>query len=508
MMNKRWKIAGALAAVALAAIVGIVVYVNKTAPPNEEWISYDNEQVIKVIDNQLQDADIDEIIQKKSELIKGKNILELQQLVANGEITYKEITAICLHYIKTLDQSEHGYNSVITVADDALKQAEDKDIQRKEDGGEISSMIFGIPVMLKDNIHTKGIATSSGTVAFADYIPEEDAGVTAALRNEGAVILGKNNMAEFANFISRIMPNGYSGRKGQTVNPISPIKISPSGSSSGSAVSVASELVPISIGTETAGSIIGPAAINGVVGFKPTRDSISNEGVFPLVKKVDTAGVLSKYVEDSAITYQTISGNKINLQLDPSALESKTVGLAVYSYNNEATIETMRKSLKEAGANIVDIEIDGQGIQVQNIISSSFRHDFENFTAQYSYPITSLEGLIEYNKEDPKRRIKYGQDLLEEALKTESDIDLIDSSIDKARKTIESLFEKNNLDVIAFLNTSGSTAVSAAGYPEITVPLCTDKDGIPQGITFSTRYKEDEKLLNMAYSFENRKLNK
>ena len=504
-MKKRRNIIIGCALVLLFGMAGAALWVRLSAPPGEEWISYRNDEVTASIDRQLEGLDMDEIISGKESLVLEKDVKSLQQTVASGELTYEELTAICLYRIKALDQSFHGYNSVMEIAPDAMEQARARDDSLAGLLGGVDSLppLYGIPVMLKDNINTADMPTSAGAAAFTDFVPDRDAVLVQTLREQGAVILGKNNLSEFAYYVARQMPSGYSGKKGQTVNPFGPLKISPSGSSSGSAVAVTANLVPISIGTETAGSIAGPASVNSVVGFKPTRGSISGEGIFPLVRSVDTPGPIAKTVQDAAWAYAALSGDTLPGKLDASALEGRIVGLAAYDYNDAAMIQNIRSALEAAGARVTDISIDQTGVQVQNIIELTFKRDFEEYTRQYGFPITSLDELVRFNTEDTRRRAKYGQDHLEAAAAVNTPDDSpVQASILNAQKQLDALFSVQGLDAIVFLNTTVSTVVAAAGYPELTVPAGLDGKGVPQGATFAAGYGEDWKLLAFGYAFE------
>lgn len=482
--------------------VGLFIFIKLMAPPGEEWISYNNDQVIETIDAQLWGLDIDKIVAEKEDDIVEKSIQEIQSEVENGNLSYEELTAVCLYRIKTLDQNKRGYNSVISVNPNAMEEARRMDVERKEHPGADAGM-YGIPVMLKDNINTAEMPTSAGAEAFADFYPAKDAELVKALKESGAIILGKNNLSEFANYVSSVMPAGYSGCKGQTINPFGPLKISASGSSSGSAVAVTANLVPVSIGTETDGSIIAPASANSVVGFKPSRGNISSEGIVPLIKKIDTAGVMAKSVKDTAIAYQAASGAALLPEFDRDALKGKKIGLIVYGYIDEALTEELKSRLEETGAAVDEVKLDEQDITIFGNISLSFKKDFEDYAKAYELPIDKLSGLLEYNEMDPKRRIKYGQDWLEEAAAIETaDMEKIDESVEAADKALAMLFEENGLDGLAFINSSGSSAPAAAGYPELSIPFGSANGKAPVGATFVAKKGEDEKLLNMGYSFE------
>lgn len=502
-MSKKIKvILGSTLVLVLALAAGIFWYVRRMAPPSEEWISYDNEKVVESIEDQLQGMDMDRIIKDKEQYVVGKSIQDIQNAVKEGALDYEELTAICLYRIKTLDQKEKGYNSVISVNANAMEEARDRD-RRQDEDKEATSGIYGIPVMLKDNINTADMPTSAGAEAFSDFYPSEDAQLVKNLKENGAVILGKNNLSEFANYISSIMPAGYSGRKGQTVNPFGPLKISASGSSSGSAVAVTADLAPISIGTETDGSIVAPASRNSVVGFKPSRDKMPGQGIFPLIKKIDTAGPVAKSVQDAAIAYSAASGVQISTDFRKDALNGKRIGVAGYEYNDEKSLSALKKTLKESGAEVVDVELNSEDVVIFGTISQSFKNDFEDYAAEYDLPVKTLSNLIKYNQEDQERRIKYGQDWLEEALKnSDPDSGEIDRSIQAAEKVLVTLFKDERLDGIVFLNSSGSTFPAAAGYPELTVPFGKDEKGEPQGVTFVAGPGEEEKLLNLGYGFE------
>lgn len=501
-MKKLWKwIIGGVLLLALAA-AGALLYIRSVAPPGEEWIAYGNEVVIASIDRQLSGLDMERVRSEKESFLLERSVPELQAAVARGELSYEELTALCLLRIQDLDQRDHGYNAVTAVALDALEQAREKDRARAAAGDGDLPALFGIPVLLKDNINTAGIPTSAGAAAFADFVPAEDAALVTALRDQGAVILGKSNLSEFAGFSSAVAPAGYSGSKGQTVNPFAPLRLSPSGSSSGSAVAVTANLVPLSVGTETAGSIVGPASANSVVGFKPSRGRVSAQGVFPLISAVDTPGPIAKTVGDAALAYAALSGEEVPTGLDTAELRGASIGLAFFGYEDEAAIQALRETLESAGARVEDVELSQEGVSVQTLIPLTFRGEFEAFTQQYGLPITTLEELVAYNREDPERRARYGQDLLEAARDAEQDPGQIEDSIQQAEAILSDLFARRGLDAVVFLNTAGSTVVSAAGWPELTVPFGTDGRGAPQGATFTAPYGEDPALLRLGAAFE------
>ncbi|MFS0780161.1 amidase family protein [Bacillus sp. 1P06AnD] len=244
-MRRIYKVLGALVLLLLLLAIGGYIYIKSVAPPGEERIAYGNGKLIASIDKQIKGLDMEKLRKDKEKYVIEKNIEDLQKAVKDGLLTYEEITAIYLHRIQMLDQNKKGFNSVVEINPKAIQEAREMDRRRTSLSGNVNSPLFGLPVMLKDNINTSDMPTSAGAVAFADFMPKDDAPLVKELKAQGAIILGKNNLSKFAYFVSSIMPSGYSGKKGQTLNPFGPLKISPSGSSSGSAVAVTANLIPI-----------------------------------------------------------------------------------------------------------------------------------------------------------------------------------------------------------------------------------------------------------------------
>ncbi|MCB6287523.1 hypothetical protein LI154_18445 [[Clostridium] scindens] len=501
MTKKKKIIIGALILLLCIAAGGFLYY-KMAAPPGEEWLAYHNEELISNIDSQLSGLDIESIVQKKEKLVIEKEIADIQNAIKNGSLTYEELTAICLYRIKTLDQNEHGLNSVLTINPNAMEEARQKDAERKS-RTENPSDIFGIPVLLKDNINTAGIPTSAGAAALADFIPAKDADLAANLKNRGAIILGKNNLSELAGYMSSIAPAGYSNVKGQTISPFGPLKISASGSSSGSAVSVTANLTPASIGTETDGSITAPASAGSVVGFKPTRSTVSATGILPLIRQIDTPGPIAKSVQDAAVVYNAMSGQSLNPEWDKDYLQGKMIGLASYEYNDKTQVSILKEMLQNAGAKVIDITLSQEEVIIFGNIHLTFKNDYKDFASAYGLPVKTLDDLIAFNNKEKDTNAKYGQDYLEKAAETETaDYDEISKSIEKAASVLDTAFTKHNLDGIAFLNSTASTLPAAAGFPELTIPLGKDKSGVPQGATLTLPAGEDESLLKMGYSLQ------
>lgn len=463
-----------------------------------KYISYSNDSIINTIDSQLKGLNIDEILSKEK-LILEKNIEELQEMVKNGDLTYEEITALYLIRIKTYDQSTNGLNSTISINENAILEARKCDKEKLN-----TSPLYGIPVMLKDNINTNTMPTTAGSVALKDFIPKNNAPIVNSLINDGAIILGKNNLSEFANFMSFKNPSGYTNLKGQTINPYGPLTISTLGSSSGSAVSVTSNFSVLSIGTETTGSIVAPAAIQNVVGFRPSKSAINTDGIIPLSSSLDTAGPIAKNVKDTAIAYNSITLNqKLNLnQLDKNYLKGKTIALFNSDKNNTEAQLKLETALKNAGASIVYLDIDDSSLNNMTVIIAEFNNDLNKYLSENNAPYKTLSSIVEFNNTNLDKNAKFGQDLLEKAIKG-NDTTKKDTlaQINKAQNILNT-FISDDISAIAFISNTHAALPCFAGAPEITVPLYIDDENVPHGATFVTLPKTDIEALKIAYAFE------
>lgn len=484
-----------LPALLLAGGIGIFWLVNSMMPKGEERISYNKEQQTAQIDKQLAGLDLDKI-RAKENLIMEKSIEEIQSAIIQGKLSYEELTAFYLDRIRTYDAGEQGLNAVAEINPKAVEQARARDASPDK-----GKNMTGIPVLLKDNINTNDMPTSGGTYALKDFVPAKNAPLVERLLENGAVILGKSNLSELANFMDTRMPSGYSSKAGQTHNPFDPVLLSPSGSSSGSGAAVAANLSAVAIGTETTGSIIAPSAIHSIVGFKPTKDAILAQGVIPLSSTMDTAGPMAKTVKDAILLYNALVADpskQLSLELDADFLKGRRIGLI-----GERHEDKLISKLKMAGATVVSIRLDESGIDNEFIINQDFRSDLNHYLTTYDAPVKTLDQLIDFNKKDMGRRAKYGQDLIEEA----NDVQKIDraktaSIVAQAKARLNQALGEHKLDAIVFIDNEGVIMPAVAGYPEVTVPMGALEDGTPRGATFIAREHDDETLMRIAYSFE------
>ena len=475
-------------------MVGNAAYGEPVQPGEEQAIVYEND-VVATIDAQLQGIDLD-AIRSKAPLIMEKSMEDIQAAIAKGDLSYAELTAFYLDRIKRFDKAAGGINSVVTINPQAMAAAKALD----EHTGADKNPLYGIPVLLKDNINTNDMPTSGGTLALKDFVPADNAPVVSKLLAAKAILLGKANLSELANFVDLRMPNGYSSSLGQTHNPFAPLMMSPLGSSAGSAAAVAANLCAVSLGTETTGSIIAPAYIHSLVGFKPTKGHISTEGVLPLSSTMDTVGPITKSVKDAVALYNaSLADTQHQATLNAGfSLKGKRIG--VYKGDgSKALVDT----LKKLGAEPVELHWDEMRFGNDFIIIHDFAADFAAYAKKHNAPVKTIEELIAYNQQDMARRAKYGQDLVVEASKaknTSQEQSL--KEVADVQAYVQQLIKEKNLDAFVFMTDLACIVPCTAGYPEITVPFGKNEFDEPIGATFFGMANEDEKLLNIAYAFE------
>jgi len=372
-----------------------------------------------------------------------ETIAELQRLMEAGELSAQELVGVYLDRYRSIDQSGPAINSIIEINPDAQDIAAELDRERQQSGPR--GPLHGIPILLKDNVDTADrMSTSAGSLALASSHPARDAFVARRLRKAGAVLLGKTNMSEWANFRGSRSTSGWSGRGGQARNP-HVLDRSPSGSSSGSASAVAAGLAVASLGTETDGSILSPASANGVVGIKPTVGLTSRSGVVPIAHSQDTVGPFGRCVADAAAVLDAIAGARPRLPagkqsgkfpasvyagaLDLDGLRGARIGVARdvyfgYSAKADSIAEAALATMKKLGAEIIDPaniptahEMKETGTELE-VLLYEFKTDLNAYLAQLGpdSPVHSLEDVISFNEEHAEQELAYiGQERLEKA---------------------------------------------------------------------------------------------
>ena len=475
-------------------------------------------------------------------------IAQLQAAIESGKYTSRSITEMYLARIDALDKNGPAINSIIELNPDALSIADALDKERKEKG--VRGPLHGIPVLIKDNIDTADrMSTTAGSLALAGSIAPKDAFIVWRLRESGAVILGKTNLSEWANFRSAHSISGWSGRGGQTKSPYA-LDRNPCGSSSGSGSAVAANLCAIAIGTETDGSIVCPSSGASLVGIKPTLGLLSRSGIIPIAASQDTAGPMARNVADAAALLSVLTGidqsDKVTRRslgksqpdytkfLDANGLRGARLGIVRGSFGfNERVDKLINESIqtmKGLGAIIVDpanIPTAGKFDDSEmEVLLYEFKDGLNSYLAALgaNAPVHSMKEIIEFNEKNSDKEMPYfGQDIMIRAQAkgplTSREYRLALAKDLRLSQTlgIDAVMIKNRLDALiaptggpAWLTdpangdhfTGGfSTPSAVAGYPHITVPAGF-AFGLPVGISFIGRAWAEPTLIKLAYAYE------
>lgn len=471
---------------------------------------------------------------------------ELQAMYAKEEISCEDVVQYYLDRIALVDEGKWGTHAVLEINPDALAIA--RSLDKKRQAGEETGPLFGVPVLLKDNIDTHDkMGTTAGSRALAGSHPPDDSWIAKKLRDADAIILGKANLSEWANFRGKMSTSGWSALGGQTNNPYR-LDCNPCGSSSGSAVAVSANLCVLAIGTETNGSIVCPSSVNGIVGIKPTVGLISRDGIIPISRTQDTGGPMARTVRDAVICLGVLCGvdpadkktlaSKGNYYKDytpflkKDGLKGKRLGFFKGPMGKHHKVDTLMASsieiLKAQGAEIIEIE----EISPTSVMNESFQvmlYEYKHGLNDYftslgpDAPIKNMEELIAFNRQDSLEMSFYGQEYLLMAAEKGS---LEDTSYLNALERMQHGMRDNGIDrimdvhdldaIIAPTSTpawktdhvngdhyilSSSTPAAIAGYPNITVPM-GEIQGLPVGMSFFGTAWSEPQLIEIAFAFE------
>ncbi|MBI4393615.1 MAG: amidase [Euryarchaeota archaeon] len=447
----------------------------------------------------------------------------LQSALAAGEITSAQLVDAYVARFLAFDESGPKLNSIQGISPTAASYAAALDAERAN--GTTRSPMHGIPILLKDNVGTRDQATTAGSIALEQNMPPQDATLTKRLRDAGAIILGKTQLSEFANWVSLNMPSGYSSLGGQVVNAYT--GGDPSGSSSGSGVAGSMAFATVTIGTETSGSILSPSNANSLVGVKPTLGLVSRAGVIPLAANFDTPGPMGRNVADVAVVLGAIAGPD---DLDPATASSAdhlpsnrdyTMGLHAdaltgvrlgYDANSGGALFLRAlDDLRRLGAEVIPIQpnndLDSLSILEIGLIPNEFKFGINDYLAKQAgpgLPVKDLSEIILFNQEHPDK-VKYGQDLLIASDANPGVGPLADVAaipvIAASRKVADDMFARDNLDALIGPNAPYTGLGAAAGYPTIVVPAGYNGTR-PQGLSFFGPAWSEARLLGYAYAYE------
>lgn len=471
-------------------------------------------------------------------VIEELTLADIGAAFAAGTLTSRRLTELYLARIDALDRRGPSLRAVIELSPQALTTAAELDRERSASGAR--GPLHGVPVLIKDNIETSDrLMTTAGSLALDGWYAPADAPLVARLRAAGAVILGKTNLSEWANFRSTHAVSGWSGRGGQTRNPYA-LNRSPSGSSSGSAVAVSANLCAVAIGTETDGSIVSPASINGIVGLKPTVGLIDGRGIVPLSHSQDTAGPLTRTVRDAAVLLTILArapdadkSTDYARFVDPQGLRGARLGIARRFFADNAPLDRHLDHcidlLKRAGAIIVDpasfpAPTEAGGAET-DVLLYEFKSDLNAYLARLpaDFRVRSLAELIRFNEAQAATEMPlFDQELLRQAeakggLDEAAYRDARAACLAASRGGIDAALAHDRLDALVTLTAgtawlidpvngdadSGgcSSPAAVAGYPHITVPAGLHR-GLPVGLSFFSAAHSEPTLLRLAAGFE------
>jgi amidase len=475
-------------------------------------------------------------------------VAQLQESMRTGSRTSRSITELYVRRIEEVDRGGPALRSVIELNPDALDIAARLDAERASTGAR--GPLHGIPVLLKDNIDTADrMRTSAGSLALGENVAARDAYVAERLRAAGAVILGKTNLSEWANFRSTHSSSGWSGRGGQTRNPYA-LDRNPCGSSSGSGVAVSANLAALAVGTETDGSIVCPSSANGIVGIKPTVGLVSRSGIIPISHSQDTAGPMTRTVADAAALLGALVGvdardaataasrgraqADYTRHLDPAGLKGARIGVARnffgFSDRVDRIMDESIAAMKDAGAVIVDpasiATADRIGDSEFEVLLYEFKAGLNAYLATLppGAPARTLAGLIAYNEAHRDREMPwFGQEIfLQAQAKGPLTTPAYRTALARSRRLaraqgIDAVMATHRLDAIVgptggtawvtdlvngdHFSGGSSTPAAVAGYPNINVPAGFIH-GLPVGISFFGRAWSEPTLIRIAYAFE------
>lgn len=486
----------------------------------------------KVIDSQLFSASVNAEMKNFTEsdyeklkpFILEKNILELHKNRTAGVFTYETLVKFYLYRIKKYDRNnELSLNSVISINPNIITEAKQKD--QEFFNKRLKPLIFGMPILLKDNVNASGMPTTAGAVALKNN-NAEDAFITTQLKQQGALILGKANLSEWAYFFCGDCPSGYSAVGGQTLNPYGRKVIDTGGSSSGSGVSIAANFAVAAVGTETAGSILSPASQNSVVGLKPTIGLLSRSGIVPISSTLDTPGPMTKNVIDNAILLAALYGYDktdaksvaikhyanhfyTDIKNGNVSLKGKRFG-AIKRLMTDILYVNAVNELKAQGAIIVEIEEEKVDLpKFLNLLNLDMKKDlptyFKNHTGK-DISFASVQDIIDFNKKDSITSMPYGQKLfygiVNDKASEKEFSDMKKVLYENGKTFFDAPIKKHNLDAVLSINNYHAAFAAVAEYPALTVPMGYTEEGEPKGLTFIGKPFAEKALLGYAYVYE------
>jgi amidase len=453
--------------------------------------------------------------------IVEQNIPSIQESVKNGILSYEKIVLFYLYRIRKFESNnELALHAIISLNPNVVDEAKEKDKNKPDN---ITHTLYGLPILLKDNINTVGMPTTAGAFVLKENNNTSDAFIVKKLKENGALILGKANLSEWAYFFCSGCPVGYSAVGGQTLNPYGRKIFETGGSSSGSGVSVAANYAVAAVGTETSGSILSPSSKNSVVGLKPTVGLLSRTGIVPISSTLDTPGPITKSIIDNAIFLMSMNGedakdnttllvnHSINYleNLTNASLKGKRLGVFKSLLTDTIYVQAIEK-IKAAGAEIIEVEQPEIALEgFRTLLTADMKFDLPKYLmahADTAIKIQSVPDVIKFNHQDSLARAPYGQQLFDGIAIDTTTLEMLDKlkfDLENSGKLFFDLpINTHNLDAILSINNYHAGYAAVAKYPCLTVPMGYENTGEPKNITFIAKSFEEQKLLQLGYAFE------
>tara|TARA_B000000557_G_scaffold55493_1_gene42869 strand:+ start:1118 stop:2740 length:1623 start_codon:yes stop_codon:yes gene_type:complete len=448
--------------------------------------------------------------------ILNKDISYIQSKIDEDLFGYEDLVKFFIYRIYKYEMNKDLYlNSIISLNPNIILQARELDRNKSD------NPLYGIPILVKDNINVVDMVTSAGASVFKNNLVNNDATVIKNLKKNNVLILGKLNMSEWAYYFCRPCPVGYSSLGGQTLNPYGRKIFESGGSSSGSGVSIAASFAVASLGSETSGSILSPSSKNSLVGLKPTIGNISRSGIVPISSFYDTSGPMTSNVLDNAIIYNSMIGfdqsdelskesSIINLE-EMQNFESSDVVIGFSSrYLSDSLFMSTVNDLKSIGVNNISYTQSNSSLPYfRGILTSDMKRDLPRYIGQYANEnivVKNVSDIVKFNNQDTITHAPYNQYIFNEIVNDKvSDNELEEmkkSTKMNATKVLNELMTSYNFDVFVSVDNSMAGIAAAAHFPALSVPMGYRENGEPSNITFITRSNNEQLLYNVAYLFE------
>lgn len=451
------------------------------------------------------------------------NVLEKARLIKQGRLSSVDLCKECLERIEANDRRGRKLNAVTAICPNWYEEA--KVLDDAEDKESSGGLLYGIPVLLKDNIEIRGMANTAGSHVLRDLIAEDDSFLVKRLREEGAVILGKCNLSEFAYWMSEDnMPCGYSSLSGQVVHPYNPA-FDPSGSSSGSAVAAAARYCDITVGTETDGSLMSPALSNAIVSIKPSTGLISRSGVLPLSAIQDTPGPMANSVEDCTALLQAMAGVDEDDPLSRDIviadylkelkkdLHGKKIGVfTVKGYDHDGSyLDLLKQIITDNGGEVFEFEFEEAQVDEYGCLFYEFKNGINSYLKDKKCRARNLQDIIRMNEEEADRCLRYGQSLLVKSeacsgsLEDEDYLAKRKAVDEKAHRLLDGVIDENGLSsIVTVCSSVPSNLAAVTGASSMVIParIFNEEEYAPLSFYMMAKRNKEGELIRLAYTLE------